>query len=176
MTDLKAFCLIKLMFIANFFSFLKSRKQWVKGFVLFLIVFGFMAWLKDQLGIVYSTSASLPYRTFLHLKKMSPQKGSYTSFDSPWYGSSVIKKVVGTAGDTLSYDAAGNLWIERQLQVGKPKKRAKDGRVLTPLKSGVIPQGMVFVMGEHERSFDSRYEELGLIPEKDLKGRLLALV
>jgi len=177
-------------------SFLKSQKQWVKGFLWFLLIFALIAWLKDHVCLLYSSTDSLPYRTYLMLKQLSPQKGDYTSFDSPWYGGNVVKKIVGTAGDTIIYDEEGNLWVERQertlkesrrkgprlkesrlkLRVGKPKKKAKDGRTLTPIKPGVIPKGMVFVMGDHERSFDSRYEELGLIPEQALQGRLVAIL
>jgi type IV secretory pathway protease TraF len=89
-------------------------------------------------------------------------------------------------GDALSYDHSSelqldihdinSLWLGRQLKIGRPKKQSKDGRILTPIKPKVIPKGMVFVSGEHERSFDSRYEELGLIPTKNLQGRLIALV
>lgn len=163
------------------FSFLKSRKQWVKGFCFFVIVFALMAFLKDHVCLLYSTTASLPHRAFLKLKQMNPQKGDYTCFDSPWYGGSVVKKIVGIAGDSISYDNEGNLWIKtlwigRQLKVGLPKKKSKDGRPLTPIKPGVIPKGMVFVMGDHERSFDSRYEEMGLIPEHALQGRVIALL
>lgn len=137
-------------------SFLKNRKQWIKGFFFFGIVFALMAFLKDHVCLLYSTTASLPHRTFLKLKQMSPQKGNYTCFDSPWYGGNVVKKIVGVAGDVVTYDFEGNLWVKthwvktrwvgRQLKVGPQKKRSKDGRLLTPLKPGIIPAGMVFVM------------------------------
>ena len=168
-------------------SFLKSRKQWIKGIFFFVIVFALMAFLKDHVCLLYSTTASLPHRTFLKLKQMSPQKGDYTCFDSPWYGGNVVKKIVGVAGDSLTYDFEGNLWVktppwvktlwvDRQLKVGTQKKKSKDGRLLTPIKPGIIPEGMVFVMGDHERSFDSRYEEMGLIPVHALHGRVIALL
>ena len=162
--------------VVNRLDFLACRKQWIKGFICFLIVFALIAWLKDHVGLLYSSTSSLPHRTYLKLKQMSPQKGDYTCFDSPWYGGNVVKKIVGVAGDAINYDKEGNLWIERRLKVGKPKKKARDGRPLTPLKAGIIPKGMVFVMGEHERSFDSRYEELGLVPEQALQGRVLAIL
>lgn len=157
-------------------SFLKSRKQWVKGTIFFVIVFALMAFIKDQVRLLYSTTASLPHRTFLHLKQMDPQKGDYTCFDSSWYGGNVVKKIVGVAGDSITYDREDNLWVGRQLRVGTQKKKAKDGRPLTPIKPGIIPQGMVFVMGDHERSFDSRYEEMGLIPVYALQGRVIGLL
>jgi conjugal transfer pilin signal peptidase TrbI len=157
-------------------SFLKNRKQWIKGLFSFVIVFALMTFLKDHVCLLYSTTASLPHRTFLKLKQMSPQKGDYTCFDSPWYGGNVVKKIVGVAGDSITYDTEGNLWVGRQLKVDRPKKKSKDGRLLTPLKPGIIPEGMVFVMGNRERSFDSRYEEMGLIPEHALQGRVIALL
>src|SRR5690606_5538661 len=139
----------------------------------------------QHINLVYNPTDSLPHHLFLQIKRIAPQRDDYTCFMSSWYGKRVIKKVVGTAGDTLTYDAEGNLWVNAlwvgracpgaPVKIGKPKKQAKDGRSLTPIKPGVIPAGKVFVIGEHERSFDSRYEELGLVPESALQGRLLAL-
>ena len=86
-----------------------------------------------------------------------------------------VLAIAGWEGDRLSYDAQGNLWVGTQ-KIGKAKTQSKEGRQLTPIKAGIIPPGMVFVKGEHERSFDSRYEELGLIPEAALGGRVLGLV
>ncbi len=157
-------------------GFLNSKKQWRKGILCFLVVFALIAWLKDHVCLLYSATDSLPYRTFLKLKNLEPRLGDYTCIESPWYGGTLVKKLIGTAGDAVTYDEAGNLWINRQLRVGKPQKQAKDGRVLTPLEEGIIPKGKVFVMGDHERSFDSRYEELGLVPEQALQGRVIALL
>lgn len=162
------------------------RKQGLKGICGFLLVLGITYQLSNHVCLVYSKTTSLPYNFFLQLKNVKPLRGHYTCFHSPWYGGKVIKKVVGREGDVLSYDSSNtlqleildinSLWLGRQLKIGKPKKQSKDGRILTPLKPGAIPEGMIFVSGEHERSFDSRYEELGLIPAKDLQGRLIALV
>lgn len=189
------------------------KKQWVKGFCVFLLVFGVIWQASNYVSLVYSRTNSLPYSLFLNLKQVKPERGQYTCFECPWYGGRVIKKIVGMGGDILFYDDKGDLWIETVsrdeplgvatlrdasprvatlrdaspridhystrvdfLKIGKHKERSKDGRLLTPIKAGVIPQGKVFVVGDHERSFDSRYEELGLISEKVLQGRLLALV
>ena len=148
---------------------------WVKELVVFFASLVVMSTALDQVAVVYSPSDSLPYRTFLELKNIKPQLGQYAYFESPWYGGRVIKKIAGRGGDELSYDATGNLWVENQ-KIGKAKTQSKEGRQLTPIKAGVIPPGMVFVKGEHERSFDSRYEEMGLIPETALGGRVLGLV
>ena len=161
-----------------YLAFLK--KQWVKGFCCFLVTLAVISQVSSYVGLVYSRTNSLPYRLFLNLKHVTPKRGDYTCLDSPWYGGRVIKQVVGMGGDTLSYDDEGNLWVKtlwigRQLKIGKQKKHTRNGRLLVPIKPGVIPHGKVFVLGNHERSFDSRYEELGLVSEKNLHGRLLAL-
>lgn len=167
-------------------TYLTSLKNsLIKGLCCFLVVLGLILLLSTQVSLVYSQSNSLPYHLFLNLKHLTPNKGQYTCFHSPWYGGQVIKKVISTEGDILTYDKDGNLWLvifEREskfqvkrLKIGKHKEFAKDGRKLTPIKSGFIPKGKVFVLGEHERSFDSRYQELGLILTKDLRGRLIAL-
>jgi conjugal transfer pilin signal peptidase TrbI len=163
-----------------------TRRGWFRGISGFVLVFGMMFQLSNHVSLVYSYTNSLPYHFFLQLKNVKPLRGHYTCLHSPWHGNRVIKQVVGMEGDVLSYDPSGalqldtldasSLWLGRQLKIGKPKKRSKDGRSLTPLKPGIIPKGMVFVSGNHERSFDSRYEELGLVPEKNLQGRLIALV
>lgn len=176
----------------NFFNISLSDKTCflkgglIKGLYCFLGVFGLISLLLIQVSLVYSRSHSVPYHFFLNLKQATPQRGHYTCFYSPWYGGKVIKKVVGREGDALSYDDEGNLWIvvvnlkerlpAKHILIGKYKEFARDGRKLTPIKTGIIPKGKVFVTGEHERSFDSRYEELGLISEQELKGRLIALI
>lgn len=170
----------------NYFYSTFFKHQWIKGLCCFFLVLGIVAVISKQVGFVYSKTNSLPHHFFLQLKRVNPLRGHYTCFHSSWYGRQVIKKVVGMEGDTLSYDHSGNLWINvlstsslwvgRQFKIGKPKKQSKDGRVLTPIKPGVIPKGMFFISGEHERSFDSRYEEFGLVSAKNLQGRLIALV
>ena len=129
----------------------------------------------DYFCLLYSESASLPYHYFVKLKKVTPQKGDYTCVESPWYGHKVIKEIAGKSGDKIMYDADGALWIGNR-RIGILQKKARDGRVLTPISTGKIPEGFVFLAGPHERSFDSRYQELGLVPEKSLQGRVLGLV
>ena len=161
--------------IRDSLSFPSLKGGLIKGFIFFLGSLVVVSTALDQVRIVYSPSDSLPYRTFLELKHIKPGVGQYAYFECPWYGGRVIKKIVGREGDTITYDAAGNLWIKGKIKVGKLLQQSKDGRLLTPVKTGVVPKGMVFVKGEHERSFDSRYEELGLIPEKALGGRVLGI-
>ncbi len=45
------------------------------------------------------------------------------------------------------------------------------GDPLTPLSTKVIPEGTLFVLGDHVRSFDSRYEEFGLVKVENVWGK-----
>ena len=146
-----------------------------KGFLGSFIGFGIIALVADHLCLLYSESASLPYHYFLKLKKVTPQKGDYTCIESPWYGHKVIKEIAGKSGDKIMYDADGALWIGSR-RIGVLQGKALDGRALTPISAGKILEGFVFLAGPHERSFDSRYQELGLVPEKALQGRVLGLI
>ncbi len=146
-----------------------------KGLMGLVIGFGAIAVIKDYACFLYSETASMPYRYFLNLKKIKPQKGDYTCLDSPWYGQKIIKEIVGQEGDQIFYDTEGNLWIGPK-KIGKPKRKTKDGRHLHSLQAGAIPKGFVFVTGHHDHSFDSRYQELGLVPLCNLQGRVTGLL
>jgi conjugal transfer pilin signal peptidase TrbI len=158
------------------YPLLNRAHHWVQGMACFMLSLGLVIVASHYGCLVYSHTDSLPYHYFIRANRLVPGRDHYTCVSCPWHGGSLIKKIVGMAGDVVTYDFEGNLWIRRHLMVGKPKKKAGDGRTLTPLPPGVIPEGQVFIAGEHERSLDSRYQEVGLIPEKALQGRAFPLV
>lgn len=146
----------------------------LKGFISTLVGFGLIALAKDHVCLVYSETDSLPCHYFLKLKRVAPKKGHYTMIESPWYGGKVIKEIIGEVGDEINHEGDESLWVGEQ-KIGELKKMSRDGRPLTPLKASSIPEGYVFLKGDHERSFDSRYEEFGLIPVNDLQGRVIGV-
>jgi signal peptidase I len=97
-----------------------------------------------------------------------------------------VKRIIGMPGDSLSRDKE-RLCVASLPQIHKPDSpffsprsriqslplldRTKDGKPLTPLNVDIIPPGYVFVAGDHVRSFDSRYEEFGLVPMAHLWGK-----
>ncbi|MBX9744509.1 MAG: S26 family signal peptidase [Chlamydiales bacterium] len=145
-----------------------------KGLFGLFLGFSVISWAKDHVCVLYSETDSLPYHYFLELKQFTPNKGHYSIFNSPWYGGKVIKEIAGVSGDSLKYDETGKLWVGGEL-VGCPKNKSSDDRILTPIEPGVIPKGFVFLKGDHERSFDSRYAEMGLIHVKNLQGLLIGV-
>jgi len=49
--------------------------------------------------------------------------------------------------------------------------KTSKGKPLTPISAKVIPKNYVFVAGDNPNSFDSRYEEFGLVPVQKIWGK-----
>ena len=72
------------------------------------------------------------------------------------------KRVSGGAGDLVeSYDD-GRIFVDGFF-VGAAKPASSSGITLTPAASGRIPDDHFFLSGDHPDSFDSRYQEFGLV-------------
>ena len=91
---------------------------------------------------------------------------------------SLSKRVLGLSGDTVSREKEGiklTSYVagsraansQRFSLLGKTSK----GEPLTPLSSRIIPEGYVFVAGDNPKSFDSRYEEFGLVHKDKIWGK-----
>jgi conjugal transfer pilin signal peptidase TrbI len=134
----------------------------------------FVLFLSSQIGFLISETDSLPAHYFLHMKEINPKIGHYTVVWNDWYSKKVIKKVLGKSGDKIWYHNNGTLFVNN-IAVGVPKTQSRDGRVLTPISAQIIPEGYVFLYAEHVRSFDSRYQEFGLVALSQLQGRVFPL-
>ena len=151
-------------------NFLKTRYR--VGF-LFIGIFFLLDCVQENFRLIQST-ASPPQSYFLQLRHLPPRVGHYTLFWNKQLSQNVIKQVAGKGGDRLWYDSNGALWLNER-KIGKPHAKSKDGSSLTPVPAGVIPSGSVFLYDHSSQSFDSRYQEFGLIPQIALRGRLLPL-
>ena len=97
-------------------------------------------------------------------------------------------------GDIVSTQAHGNKYVGFNselpqflssrhfgIEIFPLLKQTKEGNPLTPLSvkrfsegrnpEGIIPPGYVFVAGDNPNSFDSRYEEFGLVPMEKIWGK-----
>ena len=116
-----------------------------------------------------------PYRVFLLDRDITAvERGKLLFFFAqgmtPFFhnGTKVVKRVEGLPGDHYKADESG-LWVNGTL-VAK-------GWGATPVlkttwkdyaRQGVIPTGNYLVVGDHERSFDSRY--WGFVRQPQLQG------
>ena len=88
------------------------------------------------------------------------------------------KRVIGLPGDRIirdkerlkikSKNTASNITLFTILPL---LDKTREGQSLTPLSMPIVPEGYIFVGGDHLRSFDSRYKEFGLVPIEKIWGR-----
>lgn len=119
-------------------------------------------------------------RYLLILKSTKIKRGDVVSIQghTPQYVGNYIftKRVIGLPGDYITRDKA-HLTLKAQngaFAIILPLlNQTKEGKPLTPLSFEVVPQGYFFVTGDHLRSFDSRYEEFGLVKKENIYGKAL---
>tara|TARA_R110002096_G_scaffold365345_2_gene558704 strand:+ start:2269 stop:2769 length:501 start_codon:yes stop_codon:yes gene_type:complete len=119
-------------------------------------------------------SESLPHWAFIIDRGREPHVGDMVFFVPPenrFYGDRpFVKKIAAGPGDRVSI-------IDHQLFInGEPLcellEQAKDGSPLHPGPTGIIPDGQYFIHSNHERSYDSRYRDIGWISA----GRIIGVV
>lgn len=84
------------------------------------------------------------------------------------------KRVIGFPGDQV-IQSKTQLSLKAQndaFAITLPLlEKTKEGKILRPLSLSTIPEGTFFVIGDHPRSFDSRYEEFGLVKMEKVWGK-----
>lgn len=149
----------------------------------FVISFASFGWLSEHVHLIKSNTDSLPQHYFIQLPKVTPKKGDLTVVYNGWYNGKIIKRIIGTSGDQISTDGHGNIFINQE-KIGRAHERSEFGRhggmqgsvTLTTIKPQVIPEGRVFLYSPHPQSFDSRYQEVGLVRVEDLEGKVFAII
>lgn len=159
----------------NVFVALNTPKKLMFGFLGFLLGFFFVYVLSQNVRIIISETDSHPAHYFINFPKSKAKLKDHVLLESNWYGKKIIKKIVGQEGDRVWYDSNQCVWINDN-KIGPLKEISKCNRKLTPIPSQYIPKGYVFVYSNHESSFDSRYQELGLIPISSLRGKVFPLM
>jgi signal peptidase I len=158
---------------------MKSRiKKAAIGIGVFAII---LAGFGTTTQLLENVSESLDdVRYLLILKSTKIKRGDIVSIQghTPQYVGNHIftKRVVGLPGDYIIRDEA-HLTLKAQngaFAITLPLlNQTKEGQPLTPLSFEVVPQGYFFVTGDHLRSFDSRYEEFGLVKKEKIYGKAL---
>ena len=123
-------------------------------------------------GLRINRSDSLPQTVFISGPMNGPiHKGDYVSCSHSYSPVKLAKMVVGVEGDTISF-LGNEIYVSGKF-CGDTNNRLLDcGIQLHPVKAQIIPPGYLYLHAPHPDSFDSRYEEFGLIATKDLEERL----
>lgn len=118
-------------------------------------------------GVRKNVSNSLPYTYFLSRPFKKIKRGQFVSFAHTNSNLPLAKRIVGIPGDQISYRNC-HIFLNDQ-DYGEVLPKSRSGMPLTPALEGTIPEGYIFVHATHRESFDSRYQEFGLIPVTHLK-------
>jgi conjugal transfer pilin signal peptidase TrbI len=101
----------------------------------------------------------------------TPKRGDMVSFDHPKFGAPIAKIVVGVAGDDV-YTMSNHIIVNGVDRGIVLHKSPHSGKPLATIQSCTIPDGYVYVWAPHPESFDSRYQDIGLIHVSRIKERL----
>lgn len=84
-----------------------------------------------------------------------------------------FKQIRGMPGDRVT--VIGRQVFVNGMSVGFAKPYTFDGYPLEPIAETVIPLGFYYVQGAHPNSFDSRYRASGLVPARQVIGKVTPL-
>lgn len=147
-------------------------KNLVAVIVLLLGVIVFTASFKS--AMLVNRSNSLSHRLYLLVKGNNWQKGDLvaiknfvTSYTKDQH---FTKQIIGVVGDKIT--VADNYVLVNGIKHAKLKPQTKDNKPLTPIIAQIIPSQYFFVLAEHKDSFDSRYQEFGLVRENHIEGKV----
>lgn len=154
---------------------------------LFVTVFVMLALFRGIFLLGFVTSGSMEttlptHSVFLswHLSyalgNPAPERGDIVLFDSDELGQTLVKRVVGLPGETVSFRDGyvlinGAELEERYLPVqGITYSRGEDD-------SFTVPEDCVFLLGDHrDDSLDSRFWQDPFVPASNIRARALAVV
>lgn len=151
------------------------------GITLCLLLLGL--WLPQRISL--STSPSLDHRVFFLLRLSNSDRvrsGDYIVFSHPDTGhihqglnrenDLLIKKVGCAPGETLTTND-GTIFCEGTF-LGNNLLNDSEGKPLPQFSyNGLVPANKYFMIGRHERSFDSRY--FGFIDADDFRYKAMPL-
>ena len=93
-----------------------------------------------------------------------------------WQNKLLIKRVIALSGDTVDIDAAGNVSINGSV-IDEPYLSEKSLGECDIEFPYIVPEGTVFVMGDHRASsIDSRSTAVGPITNDQIVGRVLGKI
>ena len=158
------------------------QNKTIKASIVILLLAAVLFFAQPLIGVfAKNQSESLPHKLYFVSKyKGNIKIGDLVAFKikrgQEYHSALIIKKVGGIGGDEIQISTCFNkecptIYIVGKTNVGKIRKTRRDGSPLTPISEGTIPPNKYFVYTEHPLSFDSRYQEIGLIDISEIVGK-----
>ncbi|HUX79819.1 MAG TPA: S26 family signal peptidase [Alphaproteobacteria bacterium] len=163
-----------------------SRAFWENAIVGIVGLGMILSVVLTQTHLYINYTPSLPYRAFICIKALTPQSGDFVSIQNHpthfFNGLHYIKRLSGFPGDHVHIHH-NHVYVEKTrtrlltdtYHIGPLRQTTREGNALHPLKNTVIPEGSFFVSADHPHSFDSRYEEFGLVRKECITAKCFGL-
>ena len=143
-------------------------------------LFGFLCLIiaLKKYEIVVNYSESLPYKFVIIDKSKKPtKKGQIAVFyvlNNKELAVEKIKfiKIYGGSEGSEILLKNNKIFVDDFL-IGEVKEKSKKNQKLTAIQSQIISKQKYFFYSLHQDSFDSRYQEIGLIDEKNIVGTVI---
>ena len=150
----------------------KPRSVWIIC-GLSLLIFS----LTCKSSLLINKSNSLPHKIYFLIKGKSWQKGDLVAIKNfvtkYTKNQHFTKRVMGVAGDLITIN---NDWVFiNEQKIVKLKTKTYDNKQLHPIATQTVPQQYFFVIADHKDSFDSRYQEFGLVHKSYIEGKVYAV-
>lgn len=162
------------------------KERLLKTLTILLCAIVILCYVATRTHLYECSSESLKgVRYILAVNRLELKRGdiiSISGHDTVYVrGKILAKKLIGLSGDVIEQTPRGIVVSQTCPGFSKVKlplvsslpllKQTSNGQPLTPLTATIVPPGYVFVAGDHPRSFDSRYEEFGLVPIEKIWGK-----
>jgi signal peptidase I len=111
--------------------------------------------------------------------KRLPQRGEVIFFDRDEGTTKFIKRIIGVAGDTVSFGPSNTILVNNKPLAmpppcGENNKYARSGPEGPAFEPVKVPEGSFFVVGDNlDNSYDSRH--FGLVPVDKVRGKALLI-
>lgn len=113
----------------------------------------------------------MPYYFFISQPiKLPVYRGEMVGFYHPTLKIHIVKIIVGLPGDLIK--VLHDKVFVNGFEVGPYQAVSKTGKSYTVIADGVIPEGFYFGFAPAADSYDSRYQEFGLIPSESIVEEL----
>lgn len=135
---------------------------------------GVMLWLRFFCGmsLLINTTHSLPHTVYISFGRLTSchlKAGDYVMFSHHAAKVPVVKRVIGVFGDHITFLSPSAIRVNEG-KILPLKSKDSLGNPLLPLQESCIPKNQLFVAGDHQESFDSRYARFGLIDVGQVRG------